>query len=78
MTYLVNSNQNATLAELEERIDFGVTALADDGFDLIARNGQTLLEGITDHEQTAADLREMAELIELYGQKSAPAEGEAA
>lgn len=75
---ITSPTPTATLAELEDQIDFGVTALADSGFDLIAQNGQTLLEGIVDHEQTAADLREMADLVDRYGKLTAAQEGEAA
>lgn len=67
------------MAKLEDVIDYISVAIEGceaAGVDLIASDGEALLEGVSDHEQAAAELRELARLIELYGQESDPAEGE--
>lgn len=74
---ITNTAPAATLAErltLGERLEAALGGLEATGCNLSAENGEALLSQVGDREQAAAELRELANIIEAYDR----VEGEAA
>ncbi len=67
------TNENTTNLEaaatdwtLDEKLDFALASVADEGIHIAANNSARLMRGISDPVQAVAELRELANVIEEY------------
>jgi hypothetical protein len=67
LTTLADILPPATISDIEELIDLAIMATSDAGIDFHAGDAESLMARISNPDQAAAELRELARLIEHHG-----------